>query len=310
MVTGVERQGMTAPTLERSDERPGMVEVPGGRVWYRIAGDGNATPLLTLHGGPGVPSAYLSSLAGLAGERPVIFYDQLGCGNSERPGDRSLWTTERFVAELAAVVAALGLTRFHLLGQSWGTMLAVDYALTQPTGLVSLILASPALSIPRWMTDAKRLIQDLPADTQASIERHEAAGTTGDPDYQAAKDMYYGRHVCRLRPIPAGYAQAIATTGHDVYETMWGPSEFCATGTLLDYDRTDRLGEIAVPTLFTCGRFDEATPEATAWYASLIPGALVAVFEQSAHMPHLEEEEAYLATVGAFLRDVDETQPY
>jgi len=239
----------------------------------------------------------------------VIFYDQLGCGNSERPNDRSLWTTERFVAELAEVVAALDLSRFHLLGQSWGTMLAVDYALTRPDGLVSLILASPALSIPRWVADAKRLIQELPAETQASIERHELAGTTADPEYQAAKDAYYARHVCRLRPIPAGYAQAIATTGHDVYETMWGPSEFCATGTLLDYDRTDRLGEIAVPTLFTCGRFDEATPEATAWYASLIPGAGVAVFKQSAHMPHLEEEEGYLATVSDFLRDVDAAQP-
>jgi len=295
--------------LQRNGERSGMVEVPGGRVWYRIVGAGSTTPLLTLHGGPGVPSAYLSSLARLASDRPVIFYDQLGCGNSERPNDRSLWTTERFVAELAEVVAALDLSRFHLLGQSWGTMLAVDYALTRPDGLVSLILASPALSIPRWVADAKRLIQELPAETQASIERHELAGTTADPEYQSAKDAYYARHVCRLRPIPAGYAQAIATTGHDVYETMWGPSEFCATGTLLDYDRTDRLGEIAVPTLFTCGRFDEATPEATAWYASLIPGAGVAVFKQSAHMPHLEEEEGYLATVSDFLRDVDAAQP-
>jgi proline iminopeptidase len=252
-----------------------------------------------------VPSAYLSSLAGLAAERPVIFYDQLGCGNSERPGNASLWQAERFVAELAAVIAALGLDRVHILGQSWGSMLATDYALTRPGGIASLVLASPPLSIPLWLADARVWISRMPGDVQLAIARHEEAGTLDDPEYVSATEAYYRRHVCRLDPYPAAVAAAFATMSHDVYSAMWGPNEFFMTGNLKDYDQTDRLGEIDVPTLFTCGRFDEATPEATAWYASLVPQARVAVFDQSSHMAHVEEESAYLATVGAFLRDVD-----
>ena len=262
-------------------------------------------PLLTLHGGPGVPSAYLATLAGLADERPVIFFDQLGCGNSDRPDDPSLWTTERSVAEVHAVVAALGLERFHLLGQSWGTMLAVDYLLSQPSGVLSVTLASPALSIPRWAADARAYVRAMPDDVRAAIEANEAAGTTDSPEYLAAVDAFYRRHVCRMDPWPEPMTTALATMSQKVYNTMWGPSEFHATGSLRDYDRTDRLGEIEMPTLFTCGRFDEATPEATAWYASLVPDARMAIFEESAHLPHLEEEEAYLAALKAFLREVD-----
>ena len=300
-----EESEMTAVEVSEIVERTGTIPVPGGNVWYRIVGEGDATPLLTLHGGPGVPSAYLATLAGLADERPVIFFDQLGCGNSDRPDDPALWTTERSVAEVQAVVAALGLTRFHLLGQSWGTMLAVDYLLTRPDGVVSVTLASPALSIPRWTADARTFVQAMPEDVRATIVAHEAAGTTDSPEYLAAIDAYYRRHVCRMDPWPDPMTSALATMSRDVYQTMWGPSEFCATGSLRDYDRTDRLGELDMPALFTCGRFDEATPEATAWYASLVPGARIVIFEDSSHVAHLEEETAYLDALRAFLRQAD-----
>jgi proline iminopeptidase len=295
----------TAPVW--ANERNGTIDVPGGSVWYRIVGEGegDATPLLALHGGPGVPSVYLSSLAGLAGDRPVIFYDQLGCGNSEQPAEPALWWAERFVAELAAVIAALRLDRVHILGQSWGSMLATDYALTRPGGIASLILASPPLSIPRWLADARAWIAQMPAADQEVIARHEAEGTVDHPDYLAATDAYYRRHVCRMDPYPEAVREAFATTGHAVYNAMWGPNEFFMTGNLKDYDRSGRLAEIDLPTLFTCGRYDEATPEATAWYASLVPGAQLAIFDNSSHMAHIEEEAAYLACVGAFLREVD-----
>jgi len=283
----------------------GRVPVPGGHVWYGIAGEDRGLPLLTLHGGPGFPHDYLTSLAGLAAERPVIFYDQLGCGRSDRPDDPSLWTVERFVEEVHQVVAALGLDRYHLLGQSWGSMLATDFALTRPAGLVSLILASPPLSIPRWLADCARYRHELPAEVQAVLDRHEAAGTTSSAEYQEATMAFYRRHVCRLDPWPPELMRCLEGVGWPVYHAMWGPNEFFMTGTLRTYDRTPRLGEITLPTLFTCGRYDEATPEATAWYASLVPGARLAIFEQSAHMPHLEEREAYLATVRDFLHHVE-----
>ena len=169
----------------------GYVEVEGGRVWYRIVGSGNETPLLLLHGGPGAPSYYLNPLEQVAADRPVVFYDQLGAGRSDRPSDQSLWRVDRFVSELAAIREALGLEEVHLLGHSWGSMLAMEYLRTEPQGMRSLILASPVMSVKRWAEDAEKLIAELPEDMQQAIEHHQAAGTTDDPAYQAATMEYY-----------------------------------------------------------------------------------------------------------------------
>ena len=141
----------------RSRTREGMIAVPGGRVWYQILGArSKAIPVLTLHGGPGVPHDYLEPLGALGGERPVIFYDQLGCGNSDKPDDESLWTIPRFVDELAVVRESLELEKVHLLGHSWGTMLAADYMLRKrPKGVMSLVLSGPALSATRWTADTR-----------------------------------------------------------------------------------------------------------------------------------------------------------
>jgi proline iminopeptidase len=298
-----------APGEEASERQlvagEGFVEVPGGKVWYEIVGSGPATPLLLLHGGPGAPSRYLDPLRALADERPVVFYDQLGGGKSDRPGDASLWTVERFVQELQAVRDGLGLDEVHLFGHSWGTMLAVEYMLTEPEGVESLILASPALDIPRWLEDTNRLKSELPEDVQAAIDRHEEAGTTDSEEYQAASMEFYRRHLCRSDPWPPELEEAFANFGWDVYATMWGPSEFHATGSLADFDVTDRLGEIEVPTLFTAGRYDEATPATTAWFQSLLPGSSLVIFEDSAHMTMLDERELYIRVVREFLRDVE-----
>lgn len=283
----------------------GHISVEGGKVWYRIAGEEMpGVPLLTLHGGPGYPHEYLEPLEQLADERPVIFYDQLGCGHSERPEDRSLWRIERFVRELAQVRAALGLERMHLYGHSWGTMLAVDYLLSG-AAVAGLILASPALSIPLWMADADRYRAALPGGVQSILAGHEAAGTTRTKAYRDATMVYYKRHLCRMDPWPEPMDRAHEASSGEVYVEMWGPSEFYATGNLRDYDRSGRLPEIAVPTLYTCGRYDEATPESTSVYQRLISGAELAVFEQSAHMPHLEDTASYLAVVREFLHRVD-----
>lgn len=293
---------MTSATYE---VREGYVPVPGGQVWYKIVGSGDAVPLLTLHGGPGAPHDYLEPLAELANERPVVFYDQLGCGNSDQPDDNSLWRIERFVEELGQVRAALGLERVHLLGQSWGTMLATDYALTRPAGLTSLIMADPALSTPRFMADTAALRAALPDEVQEILDRHEAAGTTTSEEYEAATMVFYQRHMCRLDPWPDPLMRSFTRLSQSVYNYMWGPNEFFITGTLKGYDRTERLREIPVPTLFLCGRYDEATPEATEWYRSLLPASVLVIFEQSSHMPHIEEPEHYLQVVRNFLKRVE-----
>lgn len=299
-------EGEEEPPIARALEAgEGFIEVPGGKVWYEIAGSGSATPLLLLHGGPGAPSRYLDPLRGLSDERPVIFYDQLGGGKSERPEDPTLWTVERFVRELQAVRDALGLDEVHLFGHSWGTMLAVEYLLTRPEGVRSLILASPALNIPRWLEDTQQLKSELPVEVQEAIDRHEEAGTTDSEEYQAATMEFYRRHLCRSDPWPVELVEAFAEFGWEVYQTMWGPSEFHATGSLEDFDITDRLGEISVPTLFTAGRYDEATPETTAEFRDMVPGARLEIFEESAHMTMLDEPERYNQVLREFLHEVE-----
>ena len=182
--------------------KEGYVNVTGGKVWYEIVGSGDGIPLITIHGGPGFTHDYLEPLGMLCKERPVVFYDQLGAGKSDRPHDKSLWTVERFVKELAELRSALDLKRAHFLGHSAGTLILTDYALTQPQGVVSLIFSDPLCRIPEWSKDAAMYRKQLPAATRATLDRHEASGYTDCPEYQGAMLQYYKLHVCRLPVWP------------------------------------------------------------------------------------------------------------
>ena len=290
------------PVLKREE---GTVEVDGNRVWYRRLGEGGI-PLLVLHGGPGAGHDYLGSLEGLAGGREVIFYDQLGCGRSDRPDDASLWKIDRFVAEVDAVREALGLDEIHLLGQSWGGWLAIEYMLTRPSGVVGLVLASTSASIRQFVAEAEDLKAALPPEVYETMRRHEAAGELHHPDYERAVMEFYRRHLCRLDPWPEALQRSVENLdGNPVYETMNGPNEFLVIGNLKNWDREGRLGEIGVPTLVTVGRYDEITPACAETIHDGIAGSELAVFEESSHTAHLEEEEEYLRTVGDFLARVE-----
>jgi len=235
--------------------RQGYVSVTGGRVWYRIVGSGNGIPLIALHGGPGGTHDYLEPLESLCAERPVILYDQLGSGRSDRPSDKSLWRTERFVEELGQLRATLSLRRVHMLGQSWGTMLLTDYMLTRPQGVESIVMSDPSISEPKWLNDAKRYKKQLSIGAQEILARYEHTTPRGIDGirYQAAVMEYYRAHVCRVT-FSDSVLRTLFSQGTNVYETMWGPNEFTATGNLKDYDRSDRLQSIKAPTLFLCGR--------------------------------------------------------
>lgn len=285
--------------------KEGYIDVEGGRVWYRVSGSGSNTPLVLLHGGPGAPSYYLDPLEAISADRPVVFYDQLGAGKSDRPTDPSLWTIDRYVRELGQVRDALGLAEVHILGHSWGSMLAVDYLLTKPEGVKSVILASPVMSARRWAEDAERLLAQLPNDVQEAVKSHEAAGTTESPEYQEAIMAYYKRFFSRADPWPPYLLQAFEDLNTDIYGLMWGPSELGATGTLKDYEREDMLPGLDVPVLFTVGRYDEATPETVERHSSLVPDSRIVIFENSAHMTMIDEPQANVATVREFLNGVD-----
>jgi proline iminopeptidase len=283
--------------------------VTGGNVWYRIVGaEQPGIPLVTLHGGPGFTHDYLEPLEALANERPVVFYDQLGSGKSDKPDDVSLWNIVRFVEELGQVRQGLGLERFHLFGHSWGTMLAQDYMLTKPKEVVSLTLASACSDLPRFARDARLLLQGMPDDVRETIEQNEAAGTFDSEAYQAATFAFYQKHLCRLDPLPEALQRSMAGLNPVVYGTMWGPSEFTISGNLTEYCRTDRLGELGVPVLYLCGRYDEVTPESSAYYQSKTPNSRLVIFENSAHVGMLEESDLYVGELRQFMRDAESQQ--
>ena len=288
----------------------GTIPFKGLETWYRIVGDGEEPgklPVLVLHGGPGAPHVYLESLQAVATTgRRAIFYDQLGCGSSSR-SDESLWNVKTFVEEVGAVRDALGLEKTHIFGSSWGGMLAMEYALTKPAGLASLVISSSPASIPLWAEETSRLRSELPEEVRATLDEHETAGTTGSPEYEAATMVFYKRHVCRLDEWPDHILRAFAKLQQnpDVYMYMQGPNEFVITGTLKDWDIVDRLGEIDVPTLITTGGHDECTPKQAEIVHRGIQGSEWVVFENGSHMQFAEEPEHYLEVLDDFLTRVE-----
>ena len=286
----------------------GRIAVPGGNVWYCIAGpDTPGVPVLVLHGGPGAGHDYLEALAALADERPVVLYDQLGCGRSDIPEDESLWRIERFVEEVASVREALKLDRIHLLGQSWGGWLAIEYMLTRPSGVVSLTLANTSADVDEFLSEALRMVAELPEEARATIERCEAEGNTESGEYVAACMAFYQRHLCRLGEWPPEMLRTMANLqASPVYAHMWGPSEFTLTGNLAGWDRRDRLSEISAPTLIISGRYDEMGPSCQQTLHSGIRGSQLRIFENSSHVPHAEEPDAYFAALREFLGGAEE----
>jgi proline iminopeptidase len=282
----------------------GFINVDGGKVWYRVVGNGNKTPILVLHGGPGAPSYYLKPLSALGVDRKVIFYDQLGCGKSERNNDTTLMTVDHFVEELKTVVQHFGLKEFYLYGQSWGTMLGTDYYLKYPQGIKALILSSPAISIPLWLKDADILLTTLPDSIQNAVRINEQNKTFSAPAYQEAIQVYYQNFVARKLPWSADIDSTFSQLGQS-YQYMWGPSEFTATGSLKTYDQTSRLGEIKVPTLFITGEFDEARPSTVKYYQSLVPGAKFEVIEGAAHITMQDKPEESNRVVIDFLNSLE-----
>lgn len=285
----------------------GSIPFRGYHTWYRIVGEGEQPgrlPLLCLHGGPGASHDYFEPLEALAGNgRRVVFYDQLGGGNSDVPADISLYTVDLFVEEVGAVRRALGLDAVHVLGHSWGGMLAMEYALTRPSGLKSLVLANTGASMPQWMAEDSQLLAQLPQDVQDTLKRHEAAGTTDSLEYKAAGLEFYRRHGGRrIQPRPDCLKRMEGKPGDQVYQRMWGPSEWLISGTLKDWDITDRLGEVQVPTLVLVGRHDHATPALAQTLHNGIAGSEMIVFENSGHFAHLEEPARYLQVLEQFLQ--------
>jgi proline-specific peptidase len=284
----------------------GYVRFRGHRTWYRVVGDAGASrpPLLALHGGPGSTHHYFAPLEHLASDRAVVVYDQLGCGASDRPSDVE-WTLGLFVDEVATVREQLGLGRIHLLGTSWGGMLALEYALTGAVGICSLVLSSTTASAQQWASEQMHLRAALPKAVVAALDRCERTGAYDDPQYAAAEAVLFDRHFYRGPKPRRELERMAAERGTDVYRAMWGPNEWTPTGCLKTWDVRGRLHELRLPTLVARGRYDMSTPALSQTLRDGIPGARLVEFDASSHTPVLEETDRYLDVVGAFLREHD-----
>ncbi|MCF0056259.1 proline iminopeptidase-family hydrolase [Dyadobacter sp. CY356] len=283
----------------------GFVEVKGGRIWYKVVGTGKGVPLLLIHGGPGSRSCEgIPGYSTLGDDRPVIFYDQLGSGHSDRPTDTTLWQLPRFVDEIDALRKALDLKELNILGSSWGGTVAVEYMVTKkPKGVKSVIFAGPLISTSKWMRDAKILISQLSKPVQDSINKYESLKIYDHKSYAAATDTFNINYLSR-KPGARISAPDCAGSGKgngEIYRYMWGPTEFNATGTLKNFERTPNLHEITVPVLFVTGRFDEARPETMYEFQKEIPGSKVEIIENSGHNKIRDNPEQYLTAIRNFL---------
>lgn len=308
---------MNVPTELADGDLPGApdgstiversIAVPGGKVFVSIVNpDAAATPLVGLHGGPGFPSYYLEPLRALAASRPVILYDQLGCGRSDRPVEKDLWTIERFADELEAVLAALGYPRYHLYGHSWGTMLATRYV-TRHEGrrLGAVIMSSPALYTKWWERDCAMLIDQLGEPHGGGIRDANARGEYSGEAYEAAHDEFYRRFVCKRGMSTGLFARTVEEAGLDVYMRIQGPNEFTVIGDMKDYDFRGDLAAFTLPTLFMTGAEDEARPNTVADFATMTPNSRMTVIPDAAHLTMLDNATTHNAEVAAFLADVD-----
>ena len=284
-------------------EQTGRAAVPGGTIWWKKVGSGRKTPLLTLHGGPGAGHNYLLPLAALADQRPVIFYDQLGCGKADSPPDEKIYTIQRSVDELDAVRRALQLHRIDLFGHSWGSMLAIEYLCQgRGKGVEKLILGGALASVPQANAGQMRLIAAMPNGGGAKLHALEAAHKEATPEYQALVDEFYKLHVIRKDPPPPDAAASLDIVAKSIaYRVMNGPNEFTIVGVIRDWDRRKDLHRIRVPTLIVTGTYDEVTLDCHKTIQRGIKGSRLVILPGCSHLAMDEKPELYVATLRNFL---------
>jgi proline-specific peptidase len=280
-------------------------------LFYRSFGDGlRKGTVLCLHGGPGGSQDNLSSLSRLTGHGfRVVMYDQLGCGKSQAPTDRMLYSVDRYAEEVEGVRHTLRLGKVHLWGGSWGAFLSVAYAVKHSDNLRSLLPSSGTSSVPVCIKEFMRLRAELPKRIRGALEKYEAADDYSNVNYLRALEYVYKKHVCRLDPWPPQLRSPLERRlggggPSPVYRLMWGENEFFPTGNLRYWDITDRLDSVVCPTLITCGEYDEVTPKNSELLREGIANSKMVVFKNCSHTSRYEDPERFFSTVSDFLEGV------
>ncbi len=291
------------------------ISTPKGdfHVWTKRFGNNPTAKLLFLHGGPAATHEYFeaadSYLPGANIE--YYYYDQLGSGYSDQPDDPDLWQVDRFVDEVEQVRLALGLDagNFFLLGHSWGGILATEYALKYQQHLKGLVISNMMMSIPAYNEYARSVL--MPAMDQevvAEIQRLEAAGETETPRYMDLLTDHYHQHVLRLPADqwPDPVLRSFAHINRSIYVPMQGPSELGASGILTDWDRTNDLESIEVPTLVIGATYDTMDPAHMEMVAGRIPHGRFLLCRNGSHMSMYDDQVTYFRGLIDFIVDIDQ----
>ncbi|MCY0859218.1 MAG: proline iminopeptidase-family hydrolase [Sulfolobaceae archaeon] len=284
----------------------GYKTIFGIKIYYKLYKTGSNKKLITLHGGPGGSHDYLIPLADLANYGiNVLFYDQFGCGRSDDPKDPSDYTVEHGVEELEELRKQVFNDKVVILGHSYGGLLALAYAIKYQHNLKGLIVSSGLSSVPYTVKEMQRLIDELPKEYRDAIRKYDSLKDYKNPEYLRAVNYFYSQHLLRLKEMPEPVKKTLEfLEKRKTYEIMNGPNEFTIIGTIKDYDITDKISKIQVPTLITVGRYDEVTPNVAELIHKNIKGSKLVIFEDSSHMAMWEEREKYLSVVREFIEEV------
>jgi proline iminopeptidase len=285
-----------------------MIPVMGGKykVWTKRIGSGPLKVLL-LHGGPGFTHQYLEAMESFLPEAGIemYYYDQLGCGNSDRPEDLSLWEIPRFVEEVEEVRRGLGLENFVLYGQSWGGMLSIEYALKYQHHLRALVISNMTAGIQSYLKRIGEVAKKLDPVTLATLRVFEATEDYDAPEYQRIMmEELYPMAICRSKPWPEPVTRAFRDANLAIYNHMQGKSEFVVTGTFKDWERWDDLHKIEVKTLTLGAENDTMDPEDIRKMATLMPNATAAICPEGSHLAMWDDQAIYFEHLLGFLRTV------
>ncbi|WP_439505463.1 proline iminopeptidase-family hydrolase [Sediminibacterium sp.] len=289
-------------------EGEGKTNVHGGQVWYKVIGKGKGIPILMIHGGPGGTSRSFYQFEAIGNDRPIILFDQLGSGRSDYHTDTRLLTIPYFIEQVKSIVSKLQLESFYLHGHSWGTALALEYYLQYPKEVKGIIFNSPYFSTKLWKKDADILIKTLPDSIQLAIAIGEKTGDFNSAAYINANTVYAKNFGVRNTRQTSDLDTIMAASNGFIYNYMWGPTEFTATGTLIKYNRVKSLSKIKVPTLFITGEYDEARPETVRYFSSLVKNSRFGIVEGAGHGTMHDNKEKNIQLIKDFIDSIEQSK--
>ncbi len=281
-----------------------MLAVPGGRIWYKVSGTGTGTPVMLIHGGPGMGSFYLKSMEGLGEDRPVVRYDQLGAGKSDRMTDTTLMVIPRYVEELDSLRRTLKYDKVFLNGNSWGTIVAIEYYRAHPDHVAGMIFSGEAFDITAAEKEINKAVAKLSVPAQKAFAQYNTDKNLEAPAYKAATDEFYATNVFR-RPVKADLDSMMTMIGMDQYRYFQGENETMVVGTLKGYSAMSILPTVKVPVLMTTGEFDELGPKLIEQHAKLIPGAKFIMYKDAAHVTQWDAAEQSVKDAREFLKGAE-----